>query len=59
MENEPVTGISVTAGRVAGVETERRSIRAPVVVDAAGGWVRQVADLATPRSRWPRSATSC
>jgi glycine/D-amino acid oxidase-like deaminating enzyme len=46
LENEPVTGISVTAGRVAGVETERRSIRAPVVVDAAGGWVRQVADLA-------------
>jgi glycine/D-amino acid oxidase-like deaminating enzyme len=48
-ENEPVTGISVTAGRAAGVETERRSITAPVVVDAAGGWVRQVADLAGAR----------
>jgi glycine/D-amino acid oxidase-like deaminating enzyme len=46
IENEPVIGISVTAGRVTGVETERRSITAPVVVDAAGGWVRQVADLA-------------
>jgi glycine/D-amino acid oxidase-like deaminating enzyme len=46
LENEPVTGIPVTAGRVTGVETERRSITAPVVVDAAGGWVRQVADLA-------------
>ena len=48
-ENEPVTGISVTAGRAAGVETERRSITAPVIVDAAGGWVRQVADLAGAR----------
>jgi glycine/D-amino acid oxidase-like deaminating enzyme len=45
-ENEPVIGIPATAGRVTGVETERRSITAPVVVDAAGGWVRQVADLA-------------
>ena len=45
-EHEPVIGIPVTAGRVAGVETERRSISAPVVVDAAGGWVRQVAELA-------------
>ena len=48
-EEEPVIGISITAGRVAGVETERRSIAAPVVVDAAGGWVRQVAELAGAR----------
>ena len=48
-ENEPVIGIPVTAGRAAGVETERRSIAAPVVVDAAGGWVRQVAGLAGTR----------
>jgi 4-methylaminobutanoate oxidase (formaldehyde-forming) len=46
LENEPVIGISVTGGRVAGVETAARSIAAPVVVDAAGGWVRQVAGLA-------------
>ena len=45
-ENEPVIGIQVTAGRVAGVETVWRSVTAPVVVDAAGGWVRQVAELA-------------
>jgi glycine/D-amino acid oxidase-like deaminating enzyme len=45
-ENEPVTGITVTAGRVTGVKTQRRSIAAPVVVDAAGGWVRRVAELA-------------
>ena len=45
-ENEPVIGIQVTAGRAAGVQTARRTVTAPVVVDAAGGWVRQVADLA-------------
>ena len=45
-EHEPVTGISVTAGRVAGIQTGGRSIAAPVVVDAAGAWVRHVADLA-------------
>ena len=45
-ENEPVIGIPVTAGRVAGVETRDRSIAAPVVVDAAGAWVRHVAEMA-------------
>ena len=45
-ENEPVTGIPVTGGRVTGVQTVGRAITAPVVVDAAGGWVRQVAELA-------------
>jgi glycine/D-amino acid oxidase-like deaminating enzyme len=48
-ENEPVIGIPVTAGRVTGVETQRRSITAPVVVDAAGAWVRHVAELAGVR----------
>jgi 4-methylaminobutanoate oxidase (formaldehyde-forming) len=48
-ENEPVTGIPVSGGRVSGVETASRSIAAPVVVDAAGGWVRQVAGLAGAR----------
>jgi glycine/D-amino acid oxidase-like deaminating enzyme len=45
-ENEPVIGIPVTGGRVTGVQTADRTIAAPVVVDAAGGWVRQVAELA-------------
>ncbi len=45
-EHEPVVGIPVTRGRVAGVETTGQAIAAPVVVDAAGGWVRQVAELA-------------
>ncbi len=48
-ENEPVIGIAVTDGRVVSVETASRSIAAPVVVDAAGGWVRQVAGLAGGR----------
>ena len=48
-EHEPVTAIPVTAGRVAGVETEYRSIAAPAVVDAAGAWVRRIADLAGAR----------
>jgi len=45
-EDEPVIGISVARGRVAGVQTDSRVITAPAVVDAAGGWVRQVAELA-------------
>jgi glycine/D-amino acid oxidase-like deaminating enzyme len=49
LEDEPVIGIPVAGGRVAGVETATRSITAPVVVDAAGGWVRQVAELAGAR----------
>ena len=48
-ENEPVVGIPVIGGRVASVETESRSIAAPIVVDAAGGWVGQVAGLAGAR----------
>jgi glycine/D-amino acid oxidase-like deaminating enzyme len=45
-ENEPVTGIEVTAGQVRAVQTERRRITAGAVVDAAGAWVAQVASLA-------------
>jgi glycine/D-amino acid oxidase-like deaminating enzyme len=45
-EHEPATGITVADGRVTGVHTADRVIAAPVVVDAAGGWVRQVAELA-------------
>ncbi len=49
LENEPVTGIPLAGGRVAGVETASRSVSAPAVVDAAGGWARQVAGLAGAR----------
>jgi glycine/D-amino acid oxidase-like deaminating enzyme len=47
LESEAVVGIPFSGGRAAGVETEARSIDAAVaVVDAAGAWVRQVAELA-------------
>ena len=45
-ENDPVVGIPVTHGRVLGVETASGPVAAPVVLDAAGGWVSQVAELA-------------
>jgi len=41
-----VTGLVVDGGRVAGVETTRGAIRAPVVVDAAGAWTSRVAAAA-------------
>jgi glycine/D-amino acid oxidase-like deaminating enzyme len=50
-----VTGIMVTDGVVQGVRTAPRGsgapaeIRAPVVVDAAGAWTRQVGELAGRR----------
>jgi glycine/D-amino acid oxidase-like deaminating enzyme len=49
LEHEAAVGISLTDGRVTGVETARRPIAARAVVDAAGGWVRQVAELAGAR----------
>ena len=38
-----VTRVGVEDGRVVTVETDRGTIRTPVVVDAAGAWTRQVA----------------
>ena len=46
LEHEAVTAIAVRAGRVDSVQTTERSITAGVVVDAAGAWSRQVAELA-------------
>jgi glycine/D-amino acid oxidase-like deaminating enzyme len=46
LESEAVTAVIVSRGQVTGVETTARSISAPVVVDAAGAWTRQVAELA-------------
>jgi 4-methylaminobutanoate oxidase (formaldehyde-forming) len=40
----PVLKIVIEAGKATGVVTPRGSIRAPVVVDAAGAWTRQVAE---------------
>jgi 4-methylaminobutanoate oxidase (formaldehyde-forming) len=39
-----VTRVHVEDGRVVGVETDKGTIRTPVVVDAAGAWTRQVAE---------------
>jgi sarcosine oxidase subunit beta len=44
--NTPVTGISVSGGRVTGVVTERGPIAAPVVVLATGPYSARVAALA-------------
>jgi glycine/D-amino acid oxidase-like deaminating enzyme len=41
-----VSGLIVEGDRVAGVETSRGAIRAPVVVDAAGAWTARVAAAA-------------
>ncbi len=50
LESEAVLSLPVSDGRVTGVETTARSITADVaVVDAAGAWVRQVAELAGAR----------
>jgi glycine/D-amino acid oxidase-like deaminating enzyme len=46
LESETVVGIATSGGRVAGVQTTRRSIATAVVVDAAGAWTRQVAEFA-------------
>jgi glycine/D-amino acid oxidase-like deaminating enzyme len=46
LESEAVTGVTMSGGRVAGVETAKRSVSARAVVDAAGAWTRQVAGLA-------------
>jgi glycine/D-amino acid oxidase-like deaminating enzyme len=46
LEGEPVTGFLQSGGRLTGVETAARSVTAAAVVDAAGAWARQVAELA-------------
>lgn len=46
LETEPVVAIVATAGTVTGVETSRRTIEAPAVVDAAGAWSRWIGELA-------------
>lgn len=46
LEWEPVVTIRAPSGKTAAVETERRTVQAPVVVDAAGAWSRRIAELA-------------
>jgi glycine/D-amino acid oxidase-like deaminating enzyme len=49
LEAEAVTGVVMSGGHVAGVETTERSIGTSAAVDAAGAWTRQVAGLAGGR----------
>jgi 4-methylaminobutanoate oxidase (formaldehyde-forming) len=39
-----VTRVLIESGQVMGIDTDKGTIRAPVVVDAAGAWTRQVAE---------------
>jgi glycine/D-amino acid oxidase-like deaminating enzyme len=43
LPNTAVQEILTTGGKVSGVRTNRGEVRAPVVVDAAGAWLRAVA----------------
>lgn len=45
-ENVEVTGIDVAGGKISGVHTSNGAISAPFVVNAAGGWSREVSKLA-------------
>ncbi len=49
-EHVKVTGIARQNGRVAGVETDKGRINAPVVVNCAGLWGRDIGDLAASRA---------
>ena len=44
--SSPVTGISVQAGKVIGVETLNQLISTPIVVDATGPWARLTSGMA-------------
>src|ERR1700733_6563536 len=45
LADEPVTAVTTSAGAVTGLGATTRHIETEVVVDAAGAWVRQVAEL--------------
>jgi 4-methylaminobutanoate oxidase (formaldehyde-forming) len=49
LPNTAVTRILIEDGEVTGVDTTRGRIRAPIVVDAAGAWTRQVAEASGTR----------
>jgi glycine/D-amino acid oxidase-like deaminating enzyme len=49
LEGEAAQTVTLSAGRVAGLDTSARTITAPIVVDAAGAWTRQLAERAGSR----------
>jgi glycine/D-amino acid oxidase-like deaminating enzyme len=44
LPNTAVTRVLMNDGQVTGVETDKGTIRTPIIVDAAGAWTRQVAE---------------
>jgi len=55
MQNCEVTAIHTSGGKVTGVSTTKGDLSAPVVVNAAGPWAKQVgmlADVAIPLQTW-------
>jgi glycine/D-amino acid oxidase-like deaminating enzyme len=46
LETEAVAGVRLSGGRASAVETASRTITCTAVVDAAGAWTRQIAELA-------------
>ena len=55
LQNCEVTAIHTSGGRVTGVSTSRGDFDAPIVVNAAGPWAKQVASLAeidVPLETW-------
>jgi sarcosine oxidase subunit beta len=55
LQNCEVTAIHTSGGRVTGVRTSRGDFDAPIVVNAAGPWAKQVASLAeidVPLETW-------
>ncbi|RQH03681.1 NAD(P)/FAD-dependent oxidoreductase [Paraburkholderia dinghuensis] len=49
LPNTAVTRVLIADGEVSGVDTTRGHIGAPIVVDAAGAWTRQVAEASGVR----------
>ncbi len=45
-QNTEVLGISVEAGRVTGVTTNRGEVSAPIVINCTAGWASLIADMA-------------
>jgi glycine/D-amino acid oxidase-like deaminating enzyme len=55
IQNCEVTAIQASGGRVTGVSTTKGDFEAPIVIDAAGAWAKQVAGLAgieVPLETW-------
>jgi sarcosine oxidase subunit beta len=55
IQNCEVTAIHTTGGKVTGVSTRKGDFAAPIVVNAAGAWAKQVASLAgieVPLETW-------